>query len=233
MWLLVLLLAASVVVTALVRRRGRDTRDSVDDQRKRLDALRAATTGTNAPPDEMGGGPTLGRTRPRNRNRSLHLSGRAVLVAVAVVVAGVAIFAIAAGWDTSSPRDESTDSSAQKPQKSTTTTASSSTTTTTAPPAIGIVNTDGNTVTVSVPSGPYKLSVAARGACWILIERPDGTVVETATLEPDDSREIEETGPLTVHLGNPGGVDVAINAQPLTLPPGTGDAMALQLTPPA
>ena len=233
MWLLVLLLAASVVVTALVRRRGRDTRDSVDDQRKRLDALRAATTGTNAPPDEMGGGASPGRTRRRDHDRSLHISGRSVLVAVAVVVAGVAIYAIAAGWDTTSPRDESTGTGTEPSRRSTTTTSSSTTTTTTAPPAIAIVSTVGNTVTISVPAGPYQLRVAARDTCWILIERPDGSVVETTTLEPEDSRELEETGPLTVHLGNPGGVDIAVNAQPLTRPPSNGEAMELQLTPPA
>jgi hypothetical protein len=97
MWLLVLLLAVSIVVTALVRRRGRDTRDSVDDQRRRLDALRVATTGENAPPGEMGGEPATRSARTRGTRRSFRITGRAVLVTVGVVAAGVAVYAIAAG----------------------------------------------------------------------------------------------------------------------------------------
>ena len=231
MWLLILLLAVSVVVTALVRRRGRDTRDSVDDQRKRLEALRAATSGTNAPPGEMGGGVGASRSSRRARERSLHITGRTVLVAVAVVVAGVALYAIAAGWDAGSTRDGTDDSRSEEPRRSTTTTASSTTTTTTTPPAVAITGTDGGTVAISVPAGPYRLGITARDSCWILVERPDGTVVETTTLESEDSRELEETGPLTVQLGNPGGVDIVINDQPLTLPPGNGDSMELQITP--
>jgi RodZ C-terminal domain len=230
MWLLVLLLAVSILVTALVRRRGRDTRDSVDDQRQRLDALRVATTGTNAPPGEMGGVTAGGTTRARNRSP---MTGRAVLVALAVVVAGVAIYAIAAGWDTNNPRGESKRTGSDQTRSSTATTASTSTTTTTAPPAVAIVGTNGGTVNISVPAGPYKVTIAARSSCWLLVERPDGTTVETTTLQADDSRDYEESGPLTVRLGNPGGVDVAINGQPLSLPASNGNAMNLEIAPAA
>ncbi len=230
MWLLVLLLAVSIVVTALVRRRGRDTRDSVDDQRRRLDALRAATTG-NGPPGEMGAATAAGASR--SRDRSVPITGRTVLVAVAVVVAGVAIYTIAAGWDTSNPSGESTGPGTDQTRSSTTTTVASSTTTTTTPPEVAIVGTNGGTVNISVPAAPYTITIAARSSCWIQVERPDGTNVETTTLGAGDSREYEESGPLTVRLGNPGGVDVSINGQPLTLPPSNGNAMVLEIAPAA
>jgi len=230
MWLLILLLAVSIVITALVRRRGRDTRDSVDDQRKRLDALRAATSGSNAPPGEMGGGVGGPRGSMRTRERSLHISGRAVLVAVGVLVAGVALYAIAAGWDSASTGDAEGDPTAET-RRSTTTTSSSTTTTTTVPPAVAITGNDGGTVTISVPAGTYRLGITARDSCWMLVERPDGTGVETTTLEEGDTRAFEESGPLIVRLGNPGGIDIAINDQPLTLPPSNGNAMELQITP--
>lgn len=225
MWLLILLLAVSIVITALVRRRGEDTRDSVDDQQKRLEALRVATSGSNAPPGEMGGGTSLPRPR------ALHISGRAALIAAGVVVAGVALYAISAGWDSGTAGEGTENAGTVPPRRSTTTTAPSTTTTTTPPPGVAITGSDGATVAISVPAGPYRLGVTARDSCWILVERPDGTVVETTTLEAEDSRELEETGPLTVQLGNPGGVDVVINDQPLVLPPGTGGVMELQITP--
>jgi hypothetical protein len=229
MWLLIFLLAVSLVITALVRRRGRDTRDSVDDQRKRLEALRAATSGSNAPAGEMGGGVGGSRSSPA-RERTLHVSGRAALIAVGVVVAGVALYAIAAGWDSGSTGD-SDEAGPQSTRASTTTTSSSTTTTTTTPPAVAITGSDGDTVTIAVPSGPYRLGITARDSCWMLVERADGTVVDTTTLEEGDAREFEEAGPVSVQLGNPGGVDVVINDQPLVLPPGNGNAMELQITP--
>src|SRR3954469_25064969 len=124
MWLLVLLLAVSVVVTALVRRRGRDTLDSLDDQKRRLDALRVATSGENAPPGEMGGAIATRPVRSRGTRRSVRVTGRGVLVTVGVLAAGVAVYAIAAGWDTTSARDESGGASAgQQERRSSTTTA--------------------------------------------------------------------------------------------------------------
>jgi hypothetical protein len=168
---------------------------------------------------------------PRSRERSLHISGQAVLIGVGVVVAGVALYALAAGWDAGSTGDRDGEARSGAPRRSTTTSSSTTTTSTTVPPTVAITGTDGATVAVSVPAGPYRLRVTARDSCWILIERPDGTVVETTTLEPEDSRELEESGPLTVQLGNPGGVDVVINDQPLALPPSNGNSMELQITP--
>jgi cytoskeletal protein RodZ len=234
MWLLVLLLAVSVVVTALVRRRGRDTRDSLDDQQRRLDALRLATSGENAPPGEMGGGTATRPVRSRGSRRSVRITGRGVLVAVGVLAAGIAVYALAAGWDTTNARDESGGANAGKQARTSTTTASSTTTTTTAAPAVpAIVGTQGGTVTISVPAGPYRLSLTARDSCWILVERPDGTVVTTTTLGGGESREVDESGPLSVQLGNPAAVDLVIDDHPLTLPASNGGATKLDIVPAA
>jgi cytoskeletal protein RodZ len=232
MWLLVLLLAVSVLITAVVRRRGRDARDSVEEQRRRTDALRTATSGSSSLPDEMGTGASGRPSRKLEPRRSLPITGRTVLIGIAVLVAAVAIYAIAAGWGTSSTRDESTtDRTESSSSKSTTTTSSSTTTTTTTPPPVAITGTDGGTVNITVPAGPVKLGITARASCWMMVERADGTEVETTTLSEGDSKQYEEPGPLTVKLGNPAGVDVVVNDQPITLPASNGNSMQLQITP--
>ncbi len=62
-------------------------------------------------------------------------------------------------------------------------------------------------------------------------QRPDSTVVDTTTLHAGDSRELAESGPLTVRLGNPGVVDVAVDGQVLALPVQNGAAVDLHFVP--
>ena len=231
MWLLVLLVAVSVVVTVVARRRGRDERDSVDAQQRRIDALRTAVTRTDTPSTSGSELPPLRAGRGSER-RSRRLAGSALLVA-AILVAGLSIYALAAGWDTTSPADDDV-STADTRSSSTTTTSSTSTTTTTAPlPTPRILSTEGGTVTVAVPSGPYRLGVTATDPCWTEVTRSDGTVVEAMTLSPDDPLAIEESGALTLRLGNPAAATVTVDDQALTLPPGGGGALELTLVPDA
>lgn len=231
MWLLVLLVAVSVVVTVVARRRGRDERDSVDAQQRRTDALRTAVTGTSVPSDPSSALPPMRPGRRERQSRRFGLS--AALIAGAVVVAGLAIFAIAAGWDTGSTPAEDQNASPSTRGSSTTTSSSSTTTTTTTTVAAipTVTRIDGSTVTVSVPAGPYQLKVAANDPCWTQIAGADGTVVQTETLQAGGVIDLQQTGPVTVRLGRPSAVEVSIDGRVLALPPGTGSAMELSLVP--
>jgi hypothetical protein len=228
MWLLVLLVAVSVVVTVAARRRHADERDSVDAQQRRIDALRTAVTQSGEPTEP-------GTFAPRSRPRADRPSARSVmataLVAIAVVVAGISIYAIAAGWNSGSSQADDGDASSPSPRASSTTTSSLSTTTTTKPVVPTVLSSEGGTVVVSVPSGPYQVRIAANDPCWTQAERADGTVVDTQTLEPGGAMELNETGALTVRLGNPAGVEFSVNGTVLALPPATGDAFEVSLVP--
>jgi hypothetical protein len=238
MWLLVLLVAVSVVVTVVARRRHTDEHDSVDAQQRRLDALRTAVRQHDDPGDmgsTGGGGLATGlatmRRTGRDRTSSRSMLGTA-LIAVAVVIAGVAIYAIAAGWDTSSRADEdSSGRSDRAAASSSTTTSSSSTTTTTKPAVPTVLSAENGNVIVSVPSGPYQLHITATDPCWTQVERADGTVVDTQTLEPGDAMDLNETGALTIRFGNPAAAQLAIDGTALALPPSTGDALRVALVP--
>jgi cytoskeletal protein RodZ len=238
MWLLVLLVAVSVVVTVVARRRHTDEHDSVDAQQRRLDALRTAVRQHDDPNDLVspagGGGIGLATARrtPRDRTSRRSMLGTA-LIAVAVVIAGVAIYALAAGWDTSSRAADDDAGTADRTaaSSSTTTSSTSSTTTTTKPAVPTVLSTENGIVAVSVPSGPYQLHVAATDACWTQIERADGSVVETKTMQTGDVIDLNESGALTIRLGNPAGVQVSVNGTALTLPPSTGDALRVTLVP--
>jgi hypothetical protein len=237
MWLLVLLVAVSVVVTVVARRRHADEHDSVDAQQRRLDALRTAVRQHDDPGDlgaPAGGGTGLATMRrtPRDRTSRRSMLGTA-LIAVAVVIAGVAIYALAAGWDTSSrAADDESGSADRSTASSTTTTSSTSSTTTTTKPAVPtVLSAENGNVAVSVPSGPYQLHVAATDPCWTQIERADGTVVETQTMQSGDVIDLNETGALTIRLGNPAGVQVSVNGTALALPPSTGNSFRVTLVP--
>src|SRR4051812_39828238 len=143
MWLLVLLVAVSVVVTVVARRRHADEHDSVDAQQRRLDALRTAVGQHDDPSDlgAPGGGGTGLATMRRSRDRTSRRSmlGTA-LIAVAVVIAAVSIYALAAGWDSSSrAADGDTGTADRSTASSSTTTSSTSSTTTTTKPAVATV----------------------------------------------------------------------------------------------
>lgn len=111
-------------------------------------------------------------------------------------------------------------------------TSTPSTTSTTAPHGAAVVRTQGGVITVSVPAGGYLLRFTAQGPCWMRAQRSDNTAVDTTTLHAGDSRELAESGPLTVRLGNPGVLDVAVDGQVLALPLQNGAAVDLHLVPP-
>jgi hypothetical protein len=239
MWLLVLLVAVSVVVTVVARRRHTDEHDSVDAQQRRLDALRTAVRQHDDPGDlgaPAGGGIGLATMRrtPRDRTSRRSMLGTA-LIAVAVVIAGVAIYALAAGWDSSSrASDDETGTADRATASSSTTTSSTSSTTTTTKPAVPtVLSAENGNVAVSVPSGPYQLHIAATDPCWTQIERADGAVVETQTMQAGDVIDLNETGALTIRLGNPAGVQVSVDGTVLALPPSSGNSFRVTLVPPA
>jgi Domain of unknown function (DUF4115) len=240
MWLLVLLVAVSVVVTVVARRRHADEHDSVDAQQRRLDALRTAVRQHDDPSDlgaSTGGGGTglaTMRRTPRDRTSRRSMLGTA-LIAVAVVIAGVAIYALAAGWDSSSrAADGDTGTSHGATASSSTTTSSTSSTTTTTKPAVPtVLTTENGNVAVSVPSGPYQLHITATDPCWTQVERADGTEVETKTLQAGEVIDVNESGALTIRFGNPAAAQLAVNGTALTLPPSTGSSMRVALVPAA
>jgi cytoskeletal protein RodZ len=238
MWLLVLLVAVSVVVTVVARRRHTDERDSVDAQQRRLDALRTAVRQHDDPGDlgapSGGGGTGLATMRrtPRDRTTKRSMLGTA-LIAVAVVIAGVAIYALAAGWDsTSRAADDDPGTADRSAASSSTTTSSTSSTTTTTKPAVPtVLSSENGNVVVSVPSGPYQLHITATDPCWTQVTRADGTVVETQTMQAGDVIDLNETGALTIRLGNPAGVQMSVNGTALTMPPSTGNSFRVALVP--
>ena len=151
-----------------------------------------------------------------------------LIAAGAVVVLALVGLAVGLGLGSSGGGQTRNEARARTHASSTTT---SSTTTTTVAPVAAITATSGGTVTISVPVSPYQVSVAARSACWMQAVRTDKTVVVTTTLQTGDSKQLTESGALTVRLGNPGGVDVSINGQPMALPASGGATMVLQLNP--
>jgi hypothetical protein len=232
MWVLAVLVAVSVLVAFAARRHGADARDSVDVQRQRLDALRTAVTAAD---------PSTGRTaepatrsfRPRRRRswRPPAAPRPAVLVTTALVlVVAVGLVLALVLPDDSKGGNPAQRATARARSKAAASTSTSSTTSTTLPRA-AVVGTQGGGVTVSVPAATYTVTLTARGSCWMRAERPDNTVVDTTTLRAGDSRDIPGSGPLTVRLGNPAVVDVAVDGQPLALPPPHGP-VDLHLAPP-
>ena len=230
MWLLVLLIVVSVLVTVVARRRGRDQRDTVTAQQRQLEALRIAASAPRTEPDTRDAPPVpLRGLRPERREP--RIDGRWLLIGGAVVaVLAIVGLAVELGVGSGGGSDATPQARSQKP-KSSTTTAPASTTTTTVAPAASITDTQGSTVTISVPASPYQVTIAARAACWMQAVQADQTVVVTTTLQPGESKELTGTGPLTVQLGNPAGVDVSVNGLAMTLPASGGSAMKLQLNP--
>jgi hypothetical protein len=96
-----------------------------------------------------------------------------------------------------------------------------------------VLSAENGNVAVSVPSGPYQLHIAATDPCWTQIERADGTVVETQTMQAGDVIDLNETGALTIRLGNPAGVQVSVDGTALALPPSSGNSFRVTLVPPA
>jgi hypothetical protein len=230
MWLLVVLVVVSVLVTVVARVRGRDQRDTVTAQQRQLEALRIAAsaprtepTTPDAPPLPLRGLGPARRGRPGINGRWLLIGGGVVVVLAAV---GLAV-GLGVGSDGGS--DSTRQARSQKPKPSTTT--APPTTTTTVAPAASITGTQGSTVTISVPASPYQVTIAARSACWVQAVQADQTVVFTMTLQSGDSKDLTQSGPLTVRLGNPGGVDVSVNGQAMALPASGGSVMKLQLNP--
>jgi hypothetical protein len=231
MWLLVALLVVSIIVTVVARGRGRDHRDSVGVQQRQLEALRIATSAPRTEPVTREPPPLPVRGLGPERRRAPKVNVRWLVIGGAVVVVlalvGVAV-ALGLGSDTGS---DGKHEAVSPKHSSTTTTDPPSTTTTTVPPAASITGTEGGTVTISVPASPYQVTIAARSDCWMQAVQADQTVVVTTTLQAGESKDLTQSGPLTIRLGNPGGVDVSVNGQAMTLPASGGSAMKLQLNP--
>lgn len=237
MWFIVLLVAVSVLLILAARRRSTDGRDSVDSQRLRLDALRTAVSRTDlaASRTSTSAARAFGSIRSGRRSRwSSPLASKPVLLVAATALVLAAVVGLmneaisSQGGTDGTPAHEAT----SRPGSRAPTTASTTTSTsTTAPPSAAILRAQGGVITISVPVGAYRLTLTAHGSCWVRAQRPDGTVVDTTTLHTGDSRELAASGPLTIRLGNPGVVDVAVDAHVLALPVQNGAAVDLKFAP--
>jgi RodZ C-terminal domain len=233
MWVFAVLLVLSVLVAFVVRRRDPASRDSVDQQRQRLDALRAAVGAADDDTVERRVAPVARPIVPSRATRSRRSRSGVppvvlVVLSLVVVVAGVVLVAGLVG-------DGGGDTAAEQPTTGTradATSSSTSTTTTTTRPAATVVGQQGSTITVAVPSAPYTVMLNARAACWMRAEGPDGQEIETTTLEAGAAHPIAATGPMTLRLGNPGAVDVAVDGQALALPLPKGSAVDVKFVPP-
>jgi hypothetical protein len=232
-WTLALLLAGSLLVVLATRRRSRDGRDSVQAEHQRLEALRnavrAAEPGTG--PEPRPRGPSAGAEHwPRDRaarvSWRLSLTAAAVLLLVAGALGAVAQV-VGRGDPVDAPSGGSSSSAAAAP--TTTTTTRPPTTSTTRAFATAVV-TGEDTIAVSVPSGAYELSLAARDDCWIHVQ-PAGAEAEEATIEAGERRTFSASGPTTLRLGNPAVVDVSIDGRALTLPLEDGDPVDIEFAP--
>ena len=233
MWLLVVLLVVSVIATVVARRRGREARDSVDAQQRQLEALRIAAAAAQAPTGERATSPVPVRSLPAARGRSPRASRTWMYLGGGLLaVAAVAALVLTVGQNDSSGGSGDNRQAGEK-HPSTSTSTSTSTTTTTVAPALTVGPLTRGTVTVSMPAGAYTVTVAARGACWMEAQAADKTVLLTTTLQSGDSKAIPGSGPMTLRLGNPGMVDVQVNAEALMLPASGGAAMNVQLNPAA
>lgn len=66
------------------------------------------------------------------------------------------------------------------------------------------------------PTGPVAVQITAREHSWVRLEL-DGQPLYEGTLEPGNTRTWAATGRLTAHLGNPQGLQVAVQGQVLPL----------------
>lgn len=234
MWVFAVLLVLSVLVAFVVRRRDPQSRDSVDQQRQRLNALRTAVGAADVDVDTQPQVPPVARpivaTRATRGRSPRRVGSQVALVVLSLVVVVGAVVLVAglvggggndktAGHDTTGTRVEAPSSS------------SSTTTTTTAPPAT-VVGRQGSTITVAVPSARYTVVLNARASCWVRVEDANQQVIDTTTLAKGAAYPIAGNGPMTLRLGNPGGVDVTVNGQLLALPLPGGSAVDVKFTPP-
>jgi hypothetical protein len=167
--------------------------------------------------------PIPGRGLPRSSHGPDH-TRRWLLVGgglVAVAAVGAVVLATGVGDSSSGPGGDRQAAT----RHTSTTTSSTSTTTTTVAPALTVGPLQRGTVTVSMPAGPYQVAVVARGACWMLAQGADKSVIAT--------KQLPGSGAMTLRLGNPGNVDVQVNGAALALPPSGGAAMDVQFAPAA
>jgi hypothetical protein len=226
MWFIAVLLAVGVVVAIASRRRS--SFDPVDQQRQRLDALRAAVTTADPPGAEAARRTTRPLRAPR-RWRPAPPSRALVAALTALVLVGGIGLVLAL---VSSGPDRSTSERRTRPRAEPKPTTSSTSTTSSTLPRAAVLGSDGGAVTISVPAADYVVRLTAHGSCWMRVQRPDDTVLDTTTLRNGDVREVAGSGPLTVRLGNPGVVDLAVDGEVLTLPARPGAPVDVRLVPP-
>jgi Domain of unknown function (DUF4115) len=151
------------------------------------------------------------------------------LAAPAAAVAGVIVLVavlLLTGTHSVAPSHHhhtaSTKKSVTKPAP--TTLGSQTTSPTTAPPPTVALpqSSTSSTATYVESAGTFSLSFAATsGPCWVdATNSTTGATVFAGTLQPGKNQAVNVTGPLTVIIGAPSVLAVAVNGSPVALPSG-------------
>jgi hypothetical protein len=114
---------------------------------------------------------------------------------------------------------QSATSPGPKPEGSQT---STSTTTTLAPPVSLPQSSTSSTATYDVTGSSFALSFAATsGLCWVdATNSSSGATLFAGTLQPGKNQTVNVTGPVTVIIGAPSVLAVAVDGSPVALPSG-------------
>jgi hypothetical protein len=208
-----------------------------------------------------GGGPAVTQRSLRTQRRALSAMNRGprrvigpVVVAVVVVVAlGAVAWVGARSRDHHHPGSSSTVApprSAGKRvtavtgttgtrrgvhgRKTTTAGTATTTTTTTVPPRYTPIATTATTATYSLDAVAYSVTFATTTAnCWIQVSGSSGATLFSQTLAAGQTKSLNVTGPVSVILGAPTSVAVAIGHVPVVLPPSYQVPFTLKFQPAA
>jgi Domain of unknown function (DUF4115) len=138
------------------------------------------------------------------------------VVAVAVVMAGVALAVVELTGSSSHP------STSTSSHHHGTTPPPTTTTTTTAPAVVQPVTSTPSSATYQPTSTTYTVVVTAQtGACWVSVTNPDtGAVVWEGLVQMGASQSFPGSGSMKVELGAASAAAVTLDGVPVALPPG-------------
>lgn len=88
--------------------------------------------------------------------------------------------------------------------------------------------TPSDTVAAAAQDGKFKLTLVARGQCWVTV-RSNGAIVSSGTMMPGDRRDLVVGGNVSLTLGNAAAMAVAIDGQPTRALGGEGQVVTALL----
>ena len=88
------------------------------------------------------------------------------------------------------------------------------------PPAVVATGSNSSFASYTVNATSLNLSLTASGPCWVELrnDAATGPVVYEGTLDPGVTQVFHVVGPIWLRLGDPGGVKLAIDGEPVALP---------------